>query len=102
MYLKIWVDDVRPMPDGYDVHCRTVDATMAIIRHCPVKIINLDHDAGDYAYGGGDYINILKRMEEENICKGILFIFHTMNPVGRENMKAIVEANRKKGWRYVD
>ena len=30
--MKIWVDDVRPMPKGYDIHCYSVNETIDIIQ----------------------------------------------------------------------
>ena len=61
--------------------------------------INLDHDAGDYFEDGGDYIEILKWLEEFKIPDTTyLFGLHTQNPVGRMNMKAIIEHNN---WRLI-
>jgi hypothetical protein len=57
----------------------------------------MDHDAGDYAYLGGDYIELLNWMERHGI-DDIPIHLHTMNPVGRMNMKAIIEHN---GWKEV-
>lgn len=100
--IKIWVDDERPMPDGYDVHCRFVYETIAEIAYWSSGdediLIDLDHDAGDMAWGGGDYINILKAygagwgglmLHREGI--NLKVHFHSANPVGVKNMRAIVE-----------
>ena len=32
LLMKIWVDDVRPMPKGYDIHCYSVNETIDIIQ----------------------------------------------------------------------
>lgn len=62
-------------------------------------IIDLDHDAGDYASDGGDYIKLLDWLESENIVdEGFTFHIHSMNPVGIQNMRAIIQKN---GWREV-
>lgn len=61
--------------------------------------ISLDHDAGDLAEDGGDYIYILDWLEQAGIVDtGYFFHLHTMNPVGKENMERII---RKNGWRLV-
>lgn len=58
--------------------------------------IDLDHDAGDYAFDGGDYIEVLKWLEREQLPDiGYTFHLHTMNPVGRDNMRTIINYN---GW----
>ena len=102
--IKIWMDDVRPAPDGY-IHCRSVNEAKAAIRFYERNfsddtiLINLDHDSGDYFNDGGDYIKILDWLEEEDIFDtGYFFHLHTMNPVGAKNMRQIIEKNK---WREV-
>lgn len=98
--MKIWVDDVRPAPDGY-VYYRSVDITIFAIllcekRNISIDLIDLDHDAGEFAQFGGDYINILKWLEETG--RNYPIRIHSMNPVGVENMRRIIERNK---WREV-
>ena len=101
--MKLWIDDIRPAPNGYhwvkSVH-------EAIIHICQMKrpngdynieVIDLDHDAGDYAFMGGDYIKLLDWMEYKGI-NNIPIHIHAMNPVGRQNMQTII---KKNGWREV-
>lgn len=109
--IKIWIDDVREAPAGY-VWCKsTRDALRTIVmKHKDeVCLIDLDHDAGDYANDGGDFINVLKELERlsrtprnKNYwgprCKEIEFRLHSANAVGVQNMRAIIQAN---GWREV-
>ena len=86
--MKLWIDDVRPAPEGY-VWCKSVyTAITEITRHThtllrntdPIEIIDIDYDAGDYAQYGGDYITILDFLEEYNLNYPIRI--HSMNPVG--------------------
>jgi transcriptional/translational regulatory protein YebC/TACO1 len=111
--MKIWVDDVRPAPEGY-VWCKSTAKTLDTLfkyRFNEITEINLDHDAGDYAKDGGDFIEVLNELERlthaENLfkrsfwktkCQEYTFILHTANPVGRENMRAIIQRN---GWTEV-
>ena len=103
--MKIWVDDVRPAPEGY-CWVKSVDEAKECIEfaerqilkticqefsHYNIKLIDLDHDAGDYARFGGDYIEILNWLEETS--RNYPIRLHTMNPVGRENMRRIIEKN---------
>ena len=105
--MKIWVDDVRPAPESYDISLKTVnDAKNFISGHelrqkfmsCePIELIDLDHDAGDYArFGGGDYIKLLDWLEETG--RNYPIRIHSMNPVGHENMRRIIEKN---GWKEI-
>ena len=95
---KIWLDDLRPAPDGY-MWFKSVNDTKSFIeskkdRLC-IFMLDLDHDLGDYAYDGGDAIRLIEWLlwngyHEMNWIR-FIFNFHTMNPVGRENMKALVD-----------
>ena len=87
--MKIWVDDLRPAPEGY-VWVRSVSDARKIIeiangREEIIEIIDLDHDAGDFSYKGGDYIKLMDWLVE----RGTLYplAFHSQNCVGMENMK---------------
>lgn len=104
--MKIWVDDIRPAPFGYRI-ARSVNEAKELIEsyewmkivsggkhYYNIDLIDLDHDAGDYACDGGDYINILNWLEETGRSYPIRI--HSMNPVGVENMRRIIERN---GWR---
>lgn len=100
---RIYVDDVRLTPDNsYDRHCYTTNETLNCIRKqykAGVRqfFLDLDHDCGeDFVHDGGDYINILKSLEnlqhsgKMTNCEFFVKI-HSMNPVGRQNMQAILK-----------
>jgi hypothetical protein len=59
----------------------------------PLELLDLDHDAGDYYFGGGDYIRILDWLEATG--RNYPIRIHSANAVGRENMRRIIERN---GW----
>lgn len=61
-----------------------------------IELIDIDHDAGDYANDGGDYIKLLDWLEETG--RNYPIRIHSMNPVGRENMRVII---RRNGWTEV-
>ncbi|MBQ3090138.1 MAG: hypothetical protein IJD21_06245 [Oscillospiraceae bacterium] len=98
--MKLWIDDLRPAPAGC-LWARSVAQAREMILAAegvgqPFTLLDLDHDAGDFACQGGDYIRLLDWLEETGRAYPIAM--HTMNPVGRENMLAIV---RKNGWKLV-
>lgn len=102
--MKLWIDDLRPAPEGY-LPFRTVNDALRYIRLNSdyIELIDLDHDAGDCAKDGGDYINVLREMERLTIVKKmdfshIKFRLHSMNPVGLQNMRAIIQDN---GWKEI-
>ena len=95
--MKIWIDDIRPAPKGYEAWCMSVNAAKLYIQTCEhssikIELIDLDHDAGEYAIDGGDYINLLNWLEETGRIYPIKI--HSMNPVGIENMRRIIKKNK--------
>ena len=91
--IKIWVDDIRPVPAGYE-GTKSVDETIALIEEIEsaggiVELLDLDHDLGDYAQFGGDAIKILDYLAERETFYPIAI--HTANPVGRANMERMIE-----------
>ena len=102
--VNIFVDDMRETPQGF-IHFYTVNDCISYIRRIYKQgvtdfYLSLDHDAGEeYFQQGGDYINILHYLEDMRRMGHIRHMrvkvhFHSMNPVGIENMRAIVKANR--------
>lgn len=114
--MKIWVDDIRPAPDGY-VWYKSVNQVIKAIEEfenavenyldewdfpppeiwdMKIELLDLDHDAGDYFSDGGDYIKILDWMEETG--RNYPIHIHSMNSVGVENMRRII---RKNNWKEI-
>jgi hypothetical protein len=61
-----------------------------------IELISVDHDAGDYASDGGDYIRLLDWLEKTG--RNYPIRIHSANPVGVANMRRIIERN---GWREI-
>lgn len=89
--MKLWVDDIRPAPSGYDFWSYSVNNAKDIIKFNDIQLIDIDHDAGDYAYDGGDYIKLLDWLEETG--RNIPIRIHSMNHVGVQNMRMIINKN---------
>ena len=98
--MKLWIDDVRPAPEGYvwitNVHSAKYHIEVADSLEETIELIDIDHDAGNYAQYGGDYIKLLDWLEETG--RNYPIRIHSMNPVGVANMRAIIERN---GWEEV-
>ena len=97
MMMKLWIDDIRPVPDGF-IWCKSVNQAKAAITayehqySCDNILIDLDNDAIDY-------LKILDWLEEKNIVDtGYFFKIHSKNPVGIMKMEDIIRHNN---WRLV-
>ena len=101
----LWIDDVRNPPNRPGeqyIIARSVNDAKTIIEvseqewFSPIDYISIDHDAGDYVNDGGDYIKLLDWFEETG--RNYPIRIHSMNPVGMENMRRIIQRN---GWTEV-
>lgn len=93
MKVRIWVDDIREVPQGY-IGTKSVEETIGLIEEVEknggeIEFLDLDHDLGDYAKFGGDAIKILDFLVERETFYSITI--HTANPVGRANMERMIE-----------
>ena len=61
-----------------------------------IELIDIDHDAGVYAFNGGDYIRLLDWLEETG--RNYPIHIHSQNVVGVQNMRRIIERN---GWKEI-
>ena len=126
--MKLWIDDLRPAPEGY-IWCKSVNQARAcIIKHEDIacehyslatkkmlngketeffeqldlgskhlcELLDIDHDLGDYAADGGDGVKLLDWLEETG--RNYSIRIHSMNTVGVENMRRIIERN---GWKEI-
>ena len=106
--IKVWIDDIREAPEGH-TWCRSTNSALRFITQNKdyIELIDLDHDAGDYQQDGGDFIGVLKELERlsrnprrspiyKDIIKTWKFRLHSSNPVGLQNMRAIIQANSWK------
>lgn len=102
--IKLWIDDIRTPPSEEWTWVKSVNDAITEIIYDELNIeyegeiylISLDHDAGDFACDGGDYIRLLDWLEATG--RNYPIHIHSANPVGVANMRAIIERN---GWKEV-
>ena len=118
--MKLWLDDIRPAPEGY-IWVKTVDEAIYeliyrqkeadfVWQHCILGIcdrqtlerrlkvwrvdeISCDNDLGEGQIEGYKLLDWL-----EATGRNYPIHIHTDNPVARERMRAIIERN---GWTEV-
>lgn len=98
---RLWLDDLRPIPDGYDVWAKTADEAIEILKAGDIVHCSLDHDLAEEHYsqpmGYSDpplnrsafkektgYAVVEWMHETGNWCPDISV--HTMNPQGGQDM----------------
>ncbi|WP_336784125.1 cyclic-phosphate processing receiver domain-containing protein [Paenibacillus illinoisensis] len=86
--INIWLDDVRPAPDGWLWAKTASECYEMLSRHVgEVNILSLDHDLGDFnAPTGYDLVKaICYELETTDLLPRSIYL-HSSNPVGRDNM----------------
>ncbi len=95
--MRVWLDDLRPMPDGYTHWAKTADEAIALLQTGEVEEISLDHDLGKsqsdgYTAEAEQTGYTVARFIEEGAVKGTVkrmrLRIHSQNPVGVKNIKA--------------
>ena len=93
--VKIWVDDIRPAPEGYIWIKSTNDFIDYMVEHGTkdILVLDFDHDAGEFAKDGGDYIKCLDWLEQVG-ADNINVRLHSSNPAGIQNMRRVIKKNQ--------
>lgn len=87
--MKLFVDDIRPCPEGWTV-ARTFDDALTILRTQGdnIAVLSLDHDLGCFSEADGRELTgytLVQNLLGYNISPRLIFL-HTDNAVGRDNM----------------
>ena len=90
--MKLWIDDVQPAPEGY-FWARSVNTAKEYIFANDIELLDIDHDAGDYAKYGGDYIKLLDWLVEHGLSYPIRI--HTKDIDAIAKIREIIKRN---GW----
>ncbi len=99
--VKLWVDDIRDAPGADWIVARTVKEAQEILTTRVVHTLSLDHDLGmcsscvradaetcRHIQSGYDLVKWMVEGERWPIKKPAV---HSMNPVGRQNMQALID-----------
>ena len=98
MGIKLYVDDLRDCPEGYEL-ARDMEEAIEMFDRYDVDVLSLDHDLGEDAEGnllptGYDFV---KYFCENGLYAGKIYI-HTDNGVGRANMYETLMAAQRRGF----
>jgi len=92
--MRVWLDDVRVMPEGFDVWVTDALSCAELIESGKVTYLSFDHDLGDSLFTGYTVACIIESLAYYNKIDRISWDIHSQNPVGRENIgKAMRKAD---------
>jgi len=98
--MRLWLDDVRPMPEDFDRHCRTAEEARAALATGQVSFISFDHDLGDSSpkeETGYTVAQSISLMAYFGTLPKLAWAIHSANPVGAENIRFAMR-NAEKYW----
>lgn len=78
----LWVDDCKPVPEGFAV-ARTYDDALRMLRRFRYDVLYLDHDLGEPRTG----LDLLRQVKAEGCCPPRVECI-SWNPAGRANILA--------------
>jgi hypothetical protein len=94
MGIRVWLDDVRPMPKGFDKWCKDAIHTVNVIALSDVDHISFDHDLGE-DFTGYDVAKWIEQRTFEGWKFHMTWDIHSSNPVGRKNIEAAMKSAEK-------
>lgn len=95
--MKIWLDDERLMPPGFDFHIKTAAEAIELLAAGGVIAISLDHDLGDDGGTGYEVACYIEQGAYNGTLSPIEVTIHSANPVGRERMEIAID-NARLFW----
>ena len=94
--IKVYLDDNRKTPDGFDVHVYDANQLIQMIDHGNVEFVSLDNDLGPYCTAEG--YKVAQYIEEQafhNTLPRIAINVHSANTVASNEMnRAIAQSNK--------
>ena len=94
--IRMWLDDVRPMPREYNYHAKTSIEAINMLKNGNVVFISFDHDLGEDDTG----YKVAQWIEEaayNNKIKPIDWQIHSANPIGAKRIESTMK-NAERFW----
>lgn len=96
MPVKLYLDDVRPCPEGWTL-VQWPEEAVPYLEQEIVSDLSLDHDLGDDLRGTG--YTLITWLEEAVLTRGLKapdrIVIHSANPVGRSRMESAIKNIRR-------
>lgn len=95
--MKIYLDDVRKLPDDKQdwVLVRSAKLAISFLEHEKVTHISLDHDLGDGVPNGYDVVCWIERQVRTKKFVPPIMTVHSMNTVGKGNLDRAIRSINK-------
>ena len=93
--LKLWVDDIRPAPEGW-IWAKDYSEAMIYIRTGNVSQISLDHDLGESSEKTGyDIACQIEALSHSGQIPPMAWSVHSANPIGKKRIISALTSAEK-------
>src|SRR5262249_15566051 len=98
--VRLYLDDLRDLPAGFDAVARTAEEAIELLRSGCVVFLSLDHDLGTEATGY-TVACWIEQAAHAGTLLPLQWAVHSSNPVGRARIKAALR-NADRFWNQSD
>ena len=97
--MRVFLDDKRPMPADFNIHVKTAQEAIALLKTGNVIHISLDHDLGPLDECGSGYqvATYIEAHAYAGDLPWLTWATHSQNPVGVSNMQQALK-NADRYW----
>ena len=89
--LIVWLDDERPMPEGFNYHASKIEELYHHLRGGEIDHISFDHDLGENNKTGYDLACLIEELAFQKAMPKISWDVHSQNPIGADKIRAAME-----------
>jgi hypothetical protein len=93
--IVLWVDDLRPMREGFNTHAKSADEAISILATGRVRVVSLDHDLGAGAGTGYDVAKYIEKAVHDGKIQIPSWFIHSANSVGSKNILAALTSAQR-------
>jgi len=91
--MRLWLDDLRPIPEDFDRHAFTAVEAIQLIGSEPIELISFDHDLGPEPLATGyDVAKHIEKLAYDRKIGRMEWRVHSANPSGASNIRAAMES----------
>ncbi len=87
--MRLWLDDLRPVPEGY-IGAKSVNEAIALIETAEdegeeIEMLDLDYDLGRYEADGGNGVDLIEWLADRETFYPVKI--HSTHPYGAHLME---------------
>lgn len=92
MGLRVWLDDKREIPEGYDEWVKTAERAAELVESGIVTHLSFDHDLGLTTNTGYAVACYIEQLAYDGKIPPMTWEIHSANPPGKKAIKQAMES----------